>query len=511
MKAASSYSQALELQAASPATEAGWVERYELLDQRANCYRLLSDPAKMIPDLEAMAQIAEKLGDVSRQVQVMLYQAVLSVSQSKVDEALQIGEKALQLSRQAGDKKRIADSLETLGRGYNLVSNYSLARDCAEQALSIYQELEDLNGEANVLYVLARLLPKLGQMAQAQTCAQRAIDIFRQTGNREGEGNILNEMGLYSADSARRRDYFEQAAVIFEETGNRSRLMTMDNNLGVIYDELGLYGRAIEYERRAVDMARNNIAPRQLTFSLDSLARIYLDAGDYPQARQYYEEGLELAKGSGIPTLLAFYNGGLGLLALKLGDPAQARQRFQKSVQLCSEAALPEQAGALAWLGAACLALGDLPAALQFSGQAVAVLRGAENYSGEYPPQDIWWWRYRVLTTKTLPGGGVVDEASECNISFEAWDALDRARTAMLSRVASLSDEGLRRNYFNKKEINRQIIQEWFKHAARRGVALALLFDQLAGQGDLPGQLKRMLEIGVRLNARRDAAELPHF
>ena len=283
------------------------------------------------------------------------------------------------------------------------------------------------------------------------------------------------------------------------------------NNLGVEYDELGLYSRAIEYERRAVDMARNNMAPLMLIYALDSLARIYLDAGDYPQARQYYEEGLELAKVSGSPALLAFYNSGLGLLALKLGDPAQARQRFQECVKLCSEAALPEQASALAWLGSACLALGDLPAARQYSGQAVAVLRGAENFSGEFPPQDIWWWRYRALTAKTLPGGGVVDAASEGNVSFEAWDALDLARTAMLSRVALLSDEGLRRNYFNKKEINRQIIQEWFKHAARRGVTLALLFDQLAGKGDLPGQLKHMLEIGVRLNARRDAAELAHF
>ena len=510
-KAASLYSQAIELQAAGVSTQADLVELYELLDNRYDCFRLVNDKAKCTLDLEAMAEIAEKLGDTSRQVQVMLYQAEQVADQSKMDEALQICEKALQLARQAGDKQRTADSLEEMGRGFIEVSNFNRAQVCAEQALLIYQDLGDLNGEANVLCMRARILSHLGQMAQAQTCAQRAIEIYRQTGNREGEANTFNIYSLNLADAARIRDYTERAAVIFEEIGDRSHLAHTYNNLGVTYDGLGLYSRAIEYERRAVEMQRKDRVSLWLSYSLDSLARSFLEIGDYRQARQYYEEGLELAYAIGNPDTAAFYNCGLGRLALKLGDLTQARQRLQKSVQLFGQEASPEQAYALAWLGVACLALGDLPAARQYSDQAVALLGSGDNYGGELPPQDIWWLRYRVLTTKIIADGGVVDAAGESDISSEAWEALDRAYVAMFSRVASLSDEGLRRNYFNKREINRQIIQEWLKQGARRGVDQAQLLDQLGGRGDLPGQLKRMLEIGVRLNARRDAAELPGF
>ena len=169
VKAVSLYSQAIELQAAGVSTQADLVEWYELLEKRFDCYRLLGDPVNCTPDLEEMAEIAEKLGDGSRQVQVMLYQATQSVNQSQVDEALQICEKALQLARQTGDKQRIANSLAEMGWVYIWVSNYSQAQDCAEQAMSIYQELGDLNGEANALRLLARILWQHGQLTQTQT------------------------------------------------------------------------------------------------------------------------------------------------------------------------------------------------------------------------------------------------------------------------------------------------------------------------------------------------------
>ena len=41
------------------------------------------------------------------------------------------------------------------------------------------------------------------------------------------------------------------------------------------------------------------------------------------------------------------------------------------------------------------------------------------------------------------------------------------------------------------------------REAARRGLPLAPLTDHLGGEGDLADQFQRLLDIGVRLNARR--------
>ena len=79
----------------------------------------------------------------------------------------------------------------------------------------------------------------------------------------------------------------------------------------------------------------------------------------------------------------------------------------------------------------------------------------------------------------------------------------------MLTPIATLSDDGLRRNYFNKIRINRQIVQEWFEQARKRNASLEPLTSALVGPGDGQDQFRRLLDIGVRLNARGEVSDLP--
>ena len=79
----------------------------------------------------------------------------------------------------------------------------------------------------------------------------------------------------------------------------------------------------------------------------------------------------------------------------------------------------------------------------------------------------------------------------------------------MLAQIAELSDEGLRRNYLNKVEINREIVLEWTSQAARRGQAVALFTQHEPAQANLEQQFGRLLEIGRRLASQRDLDQLP--
>jgi hypothetical protein len=87
----------------------------------------------------------------------------------------------------------------------------------------------------------------------------------------------------------------------------------------------------------------------------------------------------------------------------------------------------------------------------------------------------------------------------------------------MLAGIATLSDEGLRRSYFSKVEINRQIVAASLREASQRGLPLEPLTGGLTGESDPQQQLGRMLDIGLRLNARRETPEpsagrdLPRF
>ena len=81
----------------------------------------------------------------------------------------------------------------------------------------------------------------------------------------------------------------------------------------------------------------------------------------------------------------------------------------------------------------------------------------------------------------------------------------------MMAGIASISDEGLRRNYLNKIRINRDITLEWIRQAAAEGLSLAPILERETSSAALQEQFNRLVELGGRLTARRDNQNLPTF
>jgi len=93
----------------------------------------------------------------------------------------------------------------------------------------------------------------------------------------------------------------------------------------------------------------------------------------------------------------------------------------------------------------------------------------------------------------------------------EIWHAIDQAFTSMLPAITTLSDDGMRRNYFNKISEHREIIQSWLAEAQKQGKPIARLTDQIANRGGLQETLKRLVDTGTRLNKVRDPDKLLKF
>ena len=67
----------------------------------------------------------------------------------------------------------------------------------------------------------------------------------------------------------------------------------------------------------------------------------------------------------------------------------------------------------------------------------------------------------------------------------EARKALERAWGQLLGSFLSLSDEGLRRNYLNKRQENREIVLAWLEHARERKLPRRQREAHLAGKMSL--------------------------
>ncbi len=482
---------------------------YGLLAGRAEANARLGQPQAQESDLSAMADIARDLGDIPRQIEVTNRQVALKSMVGEYTKALHLGEQTLALARKTGDPRLIVDSLDALGEVYFRVGETEKAYAYHKQALPLCREMGDLSREAHVLWRLGAWARILEGPTVAVGYMTASLELQRALGNHGGVADALNGLALQSQDYAQQRYYHEQSLEIAQRIGDRTRQIRSFNNLGLTYWYLGLYPRARAYMEQAVQMARETTSRSLLTTLLESVGRVYLALEDYETAQRTFEEGLALGQELGEYYGQSFHMLGLGQVLLHKGELTAAHDMFAGACAIQQERkALAGLFTSQARLGATYLALNDWPQAMQYTQDALKTLDIVRT--GELSPQEVWWCRYQVLR-------GAPDPAQYAD---EAWEALQQAYKVMMEGIATLSDEGLRRNYLNKVKINRDIITEWTRQTAerRRGQNLeAVLFnvdleqDAAAEAERLQDRLKRVLDISVRMNETHDAEFLLNY
>jgi hypothetical protein len=396
-----------------------------------------------------------------------------------------------------------------LGAAHLAQSDYAQARTWYERAHSFATALGDQQSEARARYQLAIIDRLGGRIAQARQHAEQTVALARALGDRLIEADALNELGNLHHDYARARWYYEQALELRRAIGDRVSQSRSYNNLGITYWALGMYTMARDCLEEAARIGRATDTPSSLAYCLESLGRVYLELDEREAARQVLGEGRGIATAIGDRGAAAPYWLTLGRVELADGAVAAARAAIEEACRMLRELDVPgELATALAWLGACCLAEGDWHAADACTAEAVAQLEALGNISTEYPAQDVWWMRYRILRAQPAALGMPDDE--------RCWELLQRAYQTMLDSIAGLSDDGLRRSYLNNVHINRAILGEWARVAGKR------TGESVLASHDLPdglvfesnhhqGALRRMLDTSRKMNEMRDPDVLLNF
>jgi tetratricopeptide (TPR) repeat protein len=162
--------------------------------------------------------------------------------------------------------------------------------------------------------------------------AKQANEIAGKSGIKEREAraesaiaNIFTAMGDYKNAS---KHYF--LALRFYESENDSlRILSMHNNLGVVYDRLEEFDKALSHYFIARDMFNHLRPVQQNLFPVPSLynniANIYQTKGDFKSALEYYEKSLSLAVDNNNKVVEGIALNNLGKLHfLDLKDPEKA-------------------------------------------------------------------------------------------------------------------------------------------------------------------------------------------
>ncbi|TMH18492.1 MAG: tetratricopeptide repeat protein, partial [Betaproteobacteria bacterium] len=307
-------------------------------------------------------------------------------------------------------------------------------------------------------------------------------------------------LNFNEADHGAGLKLLSQALTAFEAAGYVERQGAITGNLGIAYRELGLYRRARRLHLKSADIVRRTGRRDRLGPIAWELARDEIEMGHLDAARAYLAEASAMAvethQDRRFPFLEPMRH---GRLAARAGDEVTALRQYKHAVKLFRNADEPaNEMNTLAALARAHLAVGNPGSALAATRRATKMHRARGLASLQVLSPAMVWWRH----SQTLQANMRTQEARE---------ALEMAYQFMLNGIASLNDEGLRRNYLNKIEAHREIVHAWLKDARQRRLSPERRAAHLSGEANLREPFERLVDTGLRLNELRSAADLHEF
>ena len=155
--------------------------------------------------------------------------------------------------------------------------------------------------------------------------------------------SIINNLGiLYSelGDYKVAEPYFKQALEIRKKTlgDEHPDVASSLNNLGVLCSNIGDYQSAESFYKQSLAIKKKAFGEKHpdLILSLDNLGQLFSDIGDYKSAEPYYKQSLAILKNI-LGVKHTDYGGGLmrlGILYYNMGDYQVAEPYFKQTLEI---------------------------------------------------------------------------------------------------------------------------------------------------------------------------------
>ena len=355
LEAIDHYSRAIAL-----VPEADRQERFDLLLKRVEAYRRRGDRDSQSGDLDALEDLAGRLGnnkllgliwsrradyfystsDFVRSIvstkQVinlvqdhgddeLLIEAYMNSSLSllrlgELESAMKQAGESLALSRRAGMRLAEGKTLNTMGLIALEQKDHSAAQEYLVEAVAIAREAGDLVLEGKALNNLANLAGMIqGDFSQAREYYEQAYEIVHARGDRYGEGVIVSNLGWCAGmqgDFTAARMYLEQSLSISREVGNAYQETYTLINLS---SAAGIQGEALEavrYAARAHELSLRISERSGEAWAYLYLGHAYALVKEFGKAERAYADSIHIREELGQPGLAMEPTAGLIQVAL---------------------------------------------------------------------------------------------------------------------------------------------------------------------------------------------------
>lgn len=295
-EALTAYARALalftELEAAAPTAkekDALRVRRFDVYSARAGIFRLLGQTGRFFEEAETMLALAQQLPDHPE----LLVDALLlqpNVGNWETEEQLREGtaliERALQLARDLGERKREMVALATLaGHYYNLGNSAWL--ELGEASIQLARELGDRRFEVSLLTAVGEIFA-LSDPQRSLEYLELALPICQELGDKMAQLDLLQLVGNQMENSG---DYYRRLKECHEPQLQLSREIGFRNGesyaLMFVGQLRGIYLGDFDGGRLALELSfdMSADAPDSAIFRTLRLAQLDIEEGQLEAAR----------------------------------------------------------------------------------------------------------------------------------------------------------------------------------------------------------------------------------
>ncbi len=263
-------------------------------------------------------------------------------------EALQHLPPARRHFEQAGDEWMAVEALDWESAALGLVEDPQ-AIGLAIEALERCRRLDPKPAqiEARILGHIASMHVVANSWAQAVRYYEAAVAAAGDVKDLLLEAKMHHGLALASQQTrspAKARQHYNKALALYSIEADRSALYRVENDLGWLLLEEGLFESAESHLLNALKGSDElNIDRRGRGFILNNLGDLSIRTGRYREAREYLAQALEAGQSTGEGIVQASTHELLGTLGERQGDAAAADMEFEIAISILEQIDMPDR------------------------------------------------------------------------------------------------------------------------------------------------------------------------
>lgn len=253
------------------------------------------------------------------------------------DEAIRLGEQALQAARFSQDEAGIAGLSLNMAGIYLDRGEPNEARRLYDESLEIAKRLGNQSSVALTVWGLGNISLERGYFDEARKLFHEALETFRNLGDEANVSRILHQLGRVAqaqGETVEARRLYNESLEIKKRLGNQNGIAITLHQLGMLAQNQGELEEAGRLYNESLEIAKKLGNQSVVATTLHNLAALAQNQGELVEARRLYDESLEIAKKLGDQGGVARTLHQLGRLVEDGGNKVEAAQLFREALSI---------------------------------------------------------------------------------------------------------------------------------------------------------------------------------